>query len=592
MFHWVKGVVPAVAAASLWACAPADAALTWQAPEPLPGAPTSLNLSPEGVGLLFGFPAESKPGFLVRGVGGPLGGAQALPSGMGVETTPVVGWFADGSSLVADTSAPLVAFRAAGSAAPIGTPQNLGTGVRTVAVATAPSGEALLGLAGSEMEVAFRSAGPSGTVDMVNAQRLGKGQLVGVALDPAGGAVAVFIPEGTQTIEQAVREPGRSSFGAPTVIPSVSPYRLRMVSDPSGYAELAWRGGPPGTNGYGTQIVAAIRGPGAAFGAPQVIYTEALGEPVGPLPGITANGDGLVAWTSIRNLGGCSEAEGGTGNDSDVGAFVATSHGGGWSTSTLAGSTWPSTSAVDGVASAGNSVAVAYHTITDSDAKCKPSTDNSESVLVSTGTSEATGIHLEGGVEAAAGIPNGKGQFVNPTSAGLAVNPLGGVLYAYLAYPKYYLRARESVGAGGGGETPPPAPGPGGSPPPVHHILPIVPRSLVAVTPLSPLSPALLATCPPEVADECIFRVAAYAAFGAVPSRTGTTKAKLLGSGSITLRPGARGRVKLRFTAAGKRALSRGLRLKIRVRVEVTASGQRGSFTVTTYVAARSHKKH
>src|ERR1700676_709234 len=99
---------------TLWAAEAADAALMWQAPESLPSAPASVNLSPDGVGLLMGFPAGTAPGFLIRPFGGPSGSAQALPAGMGTGEPPVVGWFPDGSSLIGDGTVPLVAFRPAG----------------------------------------------------------------------------------------------------------------------------------------------------------------------------------------------------------------------------------------------------------------------------------------------------------------------------------------------------------------------------------------------------------------------------------------------------------------------------------------------
>jgi hypothetical protein len=211
---------------------------------------------------------------------------------------------------------------------------------------------------------------------------------------------------------------------------------------------------------------------------------------------------------------------------------------------------------------------------------------------VSTGTSGATGITLEGSTQTAVGVPNGKGQYINPTFKGVAINPSGAALYAYNAYPGFHLVAREDRTPAPGGGPGAGGPGAGGgpaSPPPAAHILPIVPRRLVIVVPLNPASPAYIATCPAGTTD-CAMRVAAYAAFGAIPSRT-AQKAKLLGTGRLTLKPGTHGRIKIRFTAAGKRALSRGLRLKIRVKVDVTASGQHASFTTATTIRARSHKK-
>jgi hypothetical protein len=581
--------------ASLGTAAAADAALQWQAQESLPGAPTSVNLSPDGVGLLMGFPAGAAPGFLIRPLGGPLGSPQALPAGMGTGEPPVVGWFPDGSSLIGDATVPLVAFRPTGAGASIGIPQNLGSGASTVAIATAPTGEAMIGL-DKNVRVAFRSAGPAGVVDMAHAQTFGEGRLIGVALDPAGGAVVVFIPKETQTIEQAVRKPGDSSFGAPVVIPSVSPFKLTMASDPSGYAELAWRGGPNGTEGFPTEVMVATRAPGGAFGEPQVLAKEAAGVPGGALPAITANGDGLVAWTEVT-LSECPIK----GNDASAGAFFATSHGGKWKSGGALGETaWPAISAIDGVASAGNSVAIASHTINDFDSRCKPPTDESESTFVTTGTSDATGIHLEGSTPIGSAIQIENGQYLSPVFRRLAVNPAGAALYAYEQYPNFYLVPREDRtpapgggGGGGGGGTGGGAGGGGGTVPPVlHHILPIVPRALIVVVPLNPANPTYIATCPPEVADECAMRVAAYAAFGAIPSRVGHKKAALLGAGTLTLKPGTHGRIKIRFTAAGKRTLSTGRQLKIRIRVDVTASGQRASFTTATKIRARRHKKH
>jgi hypothetical protein len=105
-----------------------------------------------------------------------------------------------------------------------------------------------------------------------------------------------------------------------------------------------------------------------------------------------------------------------------------------------------------------------------------------------------------------------------------------------------------------------------------------------------------VATCPPEVTD-CAFRVGVYAAFGAVPviARTKKTKtAKLLGSATLTLQAGKQGRIKIHFNAAGKQALRAGRSLKVRIKVDVTAGAQHGSFTSSTTISApHSHKgKH
>src|ERR1700676_4407189 len=121
-------LVAAVAATSLVVCATAGAALQWQSPETLSSSTPNVNLGPDGVGLLFGFPTNTAYRLGVRPLGGPVGTPQALPPLLGVDSGPVFGWFYDGSSLILEPSQNAVAFRSAGAGGTIGTPQSLGTG--------------------------------------------------------------------------------------------------------------------------------------------------------------------------------------------------------------------------------------------------------------------------------------------------------------------------------------------------------------------------------------------------------------------------------------------------------------------------------
>jgi hypothetical protein len=583
----------------LVAPASSEAALQWQAPETVSQlAPkTGVNLAPDGLGLLVGFPTTAYR-YVLRPVGGPEGTPQSFPPNMGVSgAAPIVGWFPDGSSLVADPAANRVAFRPSGAAAAIGTPQDLGSGGPS-AIATVASGDAMIGLAAGTngpVKVAFRPAGANSLVDMANAQLVGTGQLIGVALDPAGGVVVVYVDTGTPSLlKQAVRQPGHTQFDNPVTIAS-NPYRANMATDPSGYASLSWVGGPPGTVGYGTQIFASERSPGGSFGTPVIVGSNPSGDPQSALSGITSNGDALVAWSA--GLGNC-----------DAGGFINTSHNGGWGAATAVGGTaFPNISSIDGVASAGNTVAVAFFTQADGDPSCSNMNIHySRTSFVRTGTSTPGGIVFDPDKQTVTEVPVGDGRYYSAGFQGMAVNPAGGVLYQYDRYSAsgdaFSLLAREDrSGAGGGttggGGTPgggAGGPGPSGSTPGAGHILPIVPRNLVIVTVIDPNYPTFVATCPvdPDFARECAFRLGAYAAFGAIPSRAKSRTATLLGSAKLVLHPGQRGRLVIHFTAAGKRALRPGRRLKVRIKVDVTARGQKGSLTAVTTISPRRHQRH
>jgi hypothetical protein len=179
----------------------------------------------------------------------------------------------------------------------------------------------------------------------------------------------------------------------------------------------------------------------------------------------------------------------------------------------------------------------------------------------------------------------------------MSVNPSGGVLYQYSQYPGtgpqgFWLLAREDRSAGTGGTGG--AGGTGGT------IKPIIPRNLIVPAPINPAKPFLVATCPPEVADECAIRVWAYAQFGAVPTARDSAvkkrpkkrpkKAALLATGSLALKPNSKGKIKLVFSRAGRKALAPHRAVRIRIRVQVTYNGHPHVFVVPDKISApRKH---
>lgn len=394
-----------------------------------------MALAADGVGLLFGYPLTNVVRQVVRPPGGPSGSPQALPSGWGTSSPPVVAAFDGGALLLADPAIASVGFRPPGAGAAIGTPQGLNLNSNLTKLAPLASGEALVGfgstgIANQTVQVATRSAGAAGTVDAAHVASFGAGRMVGIVVDPDGGAVVVYIPNGTNALTQAVRAPGDQAFGSPTTITAPGLYDPQLATTPTGYAVLAWLGGPGGTTGYGTQITAALRAPGEAFGTPHVIATESAGEPIHVGVGIATTGDAIVGWTGGVAYSSCMPAA-----DNDFGAFYATSHGGAWSGATpLAGGTWPDTSAFDGLAVSGDRVAVAYFTQTDHGARCTSPADNSRELFVQLGHADANGIQLGAAVSMADELQNEQGAYYAAGFSALAVNANGAALYAYYQY--------------------------------------------------------------------------------------------------------------------------------------------------------------
>jgi hypothetical protein len=321
----------------------------WWPRERLPATPATLSVGPDGVGLIFGFANSAGYTRVVgRPLGGPPGSRKVLPALIGYQAgiPLVVGWFPDGSSLIANPGTDSIAFRPPGALAKVGAAHNLGPGEGPTAITTGPSGVALIGLGGNlGAGVATRSAGARGSVDMPHAQYFGPGTVLGVALDSNGAAVVAWIDTTSGVLEQAVRNAGATSFGTPTAIVS-GPYRVAIAVDSSGYAVISWAGGPPGPDSYPSQVFATERAPGGAFGAAQQIGDSPNGDPLTTIPAVTSNGDALVGWTRISSA-------------TLFAAEIATSHSGAWSPQKTVAA---ASSQIDGVASAGTGLLLATDT--------------------------------------------------------------------------------------------------------------------------------------------------------------------------------------------------------------------------------------
>jgi hypothetical protein len=376
--------------------ATANALPRWWPAERLPASPVAVSVGPTGTALVMGFPdSAGHTKLLFRPAGGPPGSPRAIPSALGYPTgTPLdVSWFADGSSLIANPGADMLAYRPPGARSIVGAPQNLSNGkgegpaeygchstdplTYCPAIATALNGRALIGLDGNlGVGAAFRSSGARGSVDMRHGQYFGRGTVLGVALDPRdGGAVIAWI-DGSSALEEAVRRPGSASFGTAHQI-ARSPYAAAMATDSSGYAVISWAGGSAGPDSYPTQVFATERGPGGAFGAAHEIGNSPNGDPLTTVPAVTSTGDALVAWTRIAS-------------STSFGATIATEHRGHWSPQRADG---PLGSQIAGVASAGKAVLVAL------------STGLSQTVYdVQTGSSTTTGIRMASPKRVPAGL--------------------------------------------------------------------------------------------------------------------------------------------------------------------------------------------
>lgn len=245
-----RSLLGILSALAVCAFAPAAASSPkWWPAERLPSIPATVSVAPNGAALLFGFPdslGHSRTVF--RPAGGSPGSPRGLPGPLGYPTGTqlLVGWFPDGSALIANPGADMLSFRPSGAKASVGAPQNLGPGEGPAAIATNPSGTALIGLAGNNgVGVAFRSSGAKGSVAMSHAKYFGPGAVLGVALDPSGGGAMIAWTDAVGTLKEAVRNPARL-HSASRVSSWPNPIGWQWQSIPRATRSSPGRAVPPG----------------------------------------------------------------------------------------------------------------------------------------------------------------------------------------------------------------------------------------------------------------------------------------------------------------------------------------------------------
>jgi|GEM_PF-6945248 hypothetical protein len=605
----VWGVAVSCACALVLAL-PGAALAGWGAAETVGNSINQVLLAPGGPGFLVGFPAESpaRLRFALRPLAGPVGLPMEFPAGVGQGELPAWGFDAAGDAVVVDAEAKMVYWRSAnGETGPVQIPGGalLGRSPRLVSVDPV-SGVALVGFNAtkSAVQLAFRTAGPKGEVNtksVVNLTTLGT--LVGLRLQPDGGAVAVYWDEKAEpaVLMQVIRLAGEEKFEAPTEIKSSgdpAKHEVSFASDPSGWAMVGWSGSST-KGGPFNQALATVRAPGGTFPVATVLATGMSVSNVSPA--VTSAGDGLAAW-SDTGFGACIYKEGVING--------ATEHLGTWSAPKALGpGAWPdiSTPAYGSTAfAAGTDVSVPMTRIHREGTPCPAGATQTRALIVHHYRSGAAGLIDEGTSELA---PLGSSEPLQVN--GWAMEPSGRILAWYRAGTQAFVRAFDGVlpvaGAPPSTETiSTPAPGGTSTPTPTVHpsIKPLVLQEFAIVPTLTPKQLEFEMQCPHpiveengEVGEDC--SVQAYGMFlftgkqiKAYGARAKPVKKRLdvIATGATTIKAGHRGRVKLHLNRLGRALLKSGAKLKFTLRITVKL-GHR-SFTGSlpaTIKAARHH---
>jgi hypothetical protein len=333
---------------------------------------------------------------------------------------------------------------------------------------------------------------------------------------------------------------------------------------------LAWGGPTPVSSP--SEVDAAVRTPGGGFGQPVKVADS---EPFDLYPAITTNGDAAVAWD----------------------AGYVTYHAGAWGGASLVSD--PCSSDFGPAFASGN------YLVMGSDSGSGGNTCDRSNHFIQTGVSGPSGITFSPVMATPAPRSNfGTQMGVGASGTALyvyeATNPDGSFQsWRVLSYEdRSNLGGGGSGGGGGGGGGS--GGGGGGSGGGGGHVSPIVPRKLVVVAPLVATHPVVAVTCPPQVAGECAFRLSVFAAFGTVPHASLDTAAKrrrakrapLLGRAAVVVRPGHKGVLRIKLTAAGRRAVASGKAFRVRLVFQIRHDGKTASLLVSTTVRAAKHKRH
>jgi hypothetical protein len=174
--------------------------------------------------------------------------------------------------------------------------------VAQVALAADGSGVALeVQRDGPSSVVAFDAAGTPGPPFAIS--DVGDG--ASVAISPAGTAVATWIAKSAQgyEVDAAFRDPGSSTFGAPVRAGYATTAHTLVwagVGD-RGEAVVAWQ-----TNGFPSDLAAAVRLPGAGFSRARFVLHQATDARLAVGPGgqaILATSRGAGLYTSVKRPG-------------------------------------------------------------------------------------------------------------------------------------------------------------------------------------------------------------------------------------------------------------------------------------------------
>ncbi len=575
---------------------PGSAFAGWGTPEPVGTNINQILLPPGGPGLVVGFPATAPARLRLapRPFAGPLGSPEEFPSGIGQHTLPVFDFDASGDAVILDEEVQKVAWRSANGATSV--PQKLEGHLlarwpRLVSVA--PSGAALIGVnelrgGGSPVQLAFRSPGIGGSVDTANTVDLtNNGTLVGLQLQADGGAIAVYLDEagGVSKLMQVVRRSGQPEFDAPTEIiappGTLNVSGVTFSSDPSGWAMLAATG-KSAEGGAVDQVLGDVRAPDGSFPTATVAATGASVS--SPTPAVTASGDGLVTWEE-KSLGNPACFA--------FGIRGVAQHLGAWSAPITVGpGAWPDASVpAAGSTSSGNDISVPMLRIHRDGSPC-PTSPQTRSLIVHHYRSGPAGL-TDQGISELTPLSGTNQQQIE----GWAMEPAGKIFAWYRVGEERFLRAFDGVTPGPGGgllppETPvgPSAPGadlavkplvaPGAKPP--AEILPLKLQQFAIVPTIDPKSLEFEMHCPPVGEESCQGRAFFYGLLtgkqikpdGVARLSAAKKHLTLIATGSIKIKAGAHGRVKMRPNKVGKALLGTGAKLKVTLKLEVT-EGQR-----------------
>jgi hypothetical protein len=582
-----------VCAAAL--AAPGTASAGWGPAEPVEHNINEVLLAPGGPGFIVET-SEGALRFALRPFAGPVGVPTSFPTGIGTHSLPTWGFDAAGDAVVLDEEVQMVAWRSA--AGDWSTPQKLAGHLlarwpRLVSVA--PNGDALIGVneerpGGSPVQLAFRPAGAGSAVDTENTLDLTtKGTIVGLQLQADGGAIAVYWDEVTGALMQVVRRSGQKEFDAPTEVKSPGdPGKVGVVfdGDPSGWAMLGWIGSSQ-KGGPLNEVLGSVRAPDGSF--PTATVTGAGTNLSNVSPAVTAAGDGLLTWAD-SGFGECTFK---------AGAIMgASEHLGGWAASAAVGpSAWPDIS-VPATAStsfsSGNDISVPMIRIHRDGSPC-PGAVSTRSLIVHHYRSGPSGLTDQGTSELTPLL----GNF--PTVFGWAMEPAGKILAWYNEGEERFLSVFDGVTPGGSPAPETPAPktsGPKTSTP----ILPLKLQQFAIIPTISPKDLEFEMRCPPPSTDGqnediCAGRAEMLFVFTgkhirAFNARAGSVKRKVdvIATGSIKIKAGHSGRVKLRPNRLGKALLKTGAKLKVTLKLSVSLGHRSITGSLPATIKARKRR--